>query len=129
MDTLVTVHSLLRWLVLLALIGGFVVAVGASRRPGEAFANPVYSGVAMVLDLQVTIGLILWLFNNGWDQNAFMAYFHPVAMLAALGVTHMAIVRGRGVARNDHAGANRVVAIGLAIAFVLIVSAVPWDRL
>jgi hypothetical protein len=129
LDTLVTVHSLVRWLVLVALIGGFVLAFGASRRPGEAFANPVYSGVVMVVDLQVTLGLILWLFNNGWDQNAFMAYFHPVAMLLALGVAHMAILRGRGIARNDHPAANRVVGIGFAIAFVLIISAVPWDRL
>ena len=129
LDTLVTIHSLVRWLVLVALVAGIVVAFGASRRPGEAFADPIFSGVAIVVDIQVTIGIILWIFNDGWSQSVFMAYIHPIAMLAALGVAHAAIGRGRKAAKRDHAGGNRIVAIGLVVALVLVIGAVPWERL
>ena len=129
LDTLVTVHSLVRWLVLVALIGGLVVAFAASRRPGEAFADPVFSGIAIVIDVQVLLGIILWLFNSGWDQGFFIAGFHPIAMLLALGVTHMAIARGRRTAKTDHAGGNRVVAIGMLVTLILVFAAIPWQRL
>jgi hypothetical protein len=128
-DTLVTIHSLLRWLVLVALLAGAIVAFAGARRPGEAFARPVFSGVAIVVDLQVTLGVILWIFNEGWNQNFFIAVIHPVFMLVALGVMHMAIARGRRVAETDHAGGNRIVGIGMVIALVLVVAAVPWERL
>lgn len=114
---------------LVALIGGLVVAFAASRRPGEAFADPVFSGIAIVVDLQVTLGIVLWLFNSGWDQGFFIAVIHPIAMLLALGVTHMAIVRGRRTAKTNHAAGNRIVAMGMVIALVLVLAAVPWQRL
>lgn len=129
MDTLVTIHSLVRWLVLAALLGGIVIGFGAGRRPGEAFANPIYSAVAMIVDIQVTLGLILWIFNRGWDEGVFIGYIHPVVMLLALGVAHVAIARGRRRAASDHAAGNRIVAFGLLLALVLVVSAVPWERL
>ncbi len=119
----------MRWLVLLALIGGLIVAFGASRRPGEAFADPVFSGISIVVDIQVAIGLILWIFNNGWDQNTFIAWIHPIAMLLALGVLHMAVARGRKTAKNDHAAGNRIVGVGMIVSLVLIIAAVPWERL
>ena len=129
MDTLVTIHSLVRWLVLAGLVGGLVVAFAASRRPGEAFANPVFSGIAIVVDVQVTLGIILWIFNEGWNENFFIAVIHPVAMLVALGLLHIAIARGRKAARTDHAQGNRIVGVGMLVALVLIVAAIPWERL
>ncbi len=129
LDTLVTVHSLLRWLVLVALIGGLVVAFAAARRPGEAFADPVFSGIAIVVDVQVTIGIILWLFNSGWDQGFFISVIHPIAMLLALGVAHMAIARGRRTAKTNHAAGNRVVAMGMLISLILVFAAIPWQRM
>ena len=129
LDTLVTIHALVRWLVLVALIGGAIVAFGAPRRPGEAFANPVFSGVAILVDVQVTIGLILYVFNEGWDQSAFIAYIHPIAMLLALSVTHVAIARGRRTSSHNHAAGNRTVGVGLVLSLVLIMAAIPWERL
>ena len=129
LDTLVTIHSLVRWLVLLALVGGVVVAFGAARRPGEAFANPVFSGVAISVDVQVVIGLILYIFNEGWDQGAFIAYIHPIAMVLALGVAHVAIARGRRTSSHNHAAGNRIVGVGLVVSLLLIMAAIPWERL
>jgi hypothetical protein len=129
LDTLVTIHSLVRWLVLVALVGGIIVALGASRRPGEAFAAPIYSAVTIIIDIQVTIGLVLWIFNEGWSDNFFIAWIHPIATVLALGVAHMAVGRGRKMAQSDHAGGNRFVGIGFIIALVLVMGAIPWERL
>jgi hypothetical protein len=129
LDTLVTVHSLVRWLVLIALVAGIIVAFGAGRRPGEAFAAPVYSAVTIILDVQITIGLILWIFNEGWSDNFFIAWIHPIAMLLAVGVAHMAVGRGRKGAKGDHAAGNRFVGFGFIVAFVLVMAAIPWERM
>ena len=50
-------------------------------------------------------------------------------MLLALGVTHMAIARGRKTAKANHAAGNRIVAMGMVIALILVFAAIPWQRL
>ena len=91
-------------------------------------ANAI-SGIAIVVDVQVTLGIILWIFNSGWDQGFFIAVFHPIAMILALGVMHMAIARGRRTAKTDHAAGNRMVAMGMLITLVLVFAAIPWQRM
>ena len=80
----------------------------------------------IVVDVQVLLGIIIWIFNSGWDQGFFFAVLHPLMMLAAVAVAHIGLVRARK--RND-TRSNLIVAYAFVISFVFVVMAVPWDRL
>jgi hypothetical protein len=125
MDTLITIHSWVRWLVLVALIGA--VAIGWVRYRSSAAwdANP-YRIAVMVVDVQVLLGILIWLFDSGWNDTFFFKVIHPVFMLVALGVAHTALIMGR---KRADARAHLVVGGGLLASLVLIVLAIPWDRL
>lgn len=125
MDTLITIHSWVRWLVLIALVGG--VAIGWVRyRGGAAWdANP-YRIAVMVLDVQILIGILIWLFDSGWNDEFFFKVLHPVFMLAALAVGHMALVVAK---KRAEVRAHLVASGGLLASLILIVFAIPWDRL
>jgi hypothetical protein len=128
-DTLVDIHSILRWLVLAVLLGGGIVGLAASRRPGAAFRRPVFSVAAIVVDVQVTLGIVLYLFNEGWNEGGFIAVFHPIGMLLALGFVHALLARTRATAAEGHPGAaNRIAGAGLLVALVIVVGAIPWQR-
>ncbi len=125
METLVTIHSWTRWLVLAALIGGIVI--GWLRYRSKADWNPSFFQLAvMVVDIQVTIGIVIWIFDEGWSETVFFKVIHPIFMLLALGIAHM----GLAVAKKRNGVRSWLVASGsLVVALVLIVVGIPWDRL
>lgn len=122
MDILVEAHSGLRWLVLVALAATAVVSYLRMSRDADTHEQWL-AWVAIVIDVQVTIGIVLYLFNQGWSQGGFIAVFHPIAMLAALGVFHAGISRGRLMGR---AAGWRTIGIMTLIALVIILAAIPW---
>ena len=125
METLATVHSGIRWLVLAALLGGAVFGVLRYRSKSEW--DPSFFQLAvMVVDIQVTIGIVIWLFDNGWSETFFFKILHPVFMLLALAIAHVgfAIAKKRNELRSW-----LVVAGSFAVSLVLIIAAIPWDRL
>lgn len=83
------------------------------------------SWVAIVFDIQVTLGLILYFVNQGWEQGAFMAWFHPLAMLVAVAVFHVGLARGRKAGGGD---GWRTVAAMTVISLILVFAAIPWQR-
>lgn len=126
MQTLVEVHSGIRWLVLVALLGGTVL--GYVRYRTNAEWNPNWFQLAvMVVDIQVAIGLAIWFFYDGWRrEDAFYKVIHPAFMILALGVAHMgfAIAKKRKERRSW-----LIVAGSFVVSLVLIVGAIPWDRI
>jgi hypothetical protein len=128
-DTVVTIHSIVRWIVIAALLGGGLAGLAAARRPDAPFQNAVYSIAVMILDVQVALGLVVYLFNEGWSEGGFIAVFHPIAMLLALGFAHAMIARTRRTAaEGDAAAANRIAGAGLLVTLAIVFAAVPWQR-
>jgi len=124
-ETLVTVHSWTRWLVLLGLVAGIVF--GLVRYLSKTEWNPSFFQLAvMVVDIQVAIGIVIWIFDNGWSETFFFKVLHPVFMLLALGIAHMgfAIAKKRNEVRSW-----LIVAGSFLVSLVLIMGAIPWDRL
>jgi hypothetical protein len=80
----------------------------------------------IVVDVQVLLGIIIWLFDSGWDQGFFFAVLHPLMMLAALGIAHMGLVRAR---KMNEPRSNLIVAWSFLGSLVLVIGAIPWDRL
>ena len=80
----------------------------------------------MTIDIQVAIGAVIWLFYDGAKRGFFYAVLHPAAMLLALGAAHA----GFGIAKRRNEPKSWLIAtIGYVVALLLIIAAIPWDRL
>jgi hypothetical protein len=124
MDILVAAHSGIRWLVLLAMLAVIVLAIMNLRSESwsETSIKPfVYS--AILFDVQVTLGIIVYLFGSAWSDNTFIAFIHPALMLVALAVWHITIGRAR---KNAASSSYRILLIGAVISLVLVAVGIPW---
>ena len=122
MDILVEAHSGLRWLVLLALIATAVVGfmrASSADSPEDRWLM----WVAILFDVQVTIGIILYFINQGWDQGGIIPIIHPLAMLAAVAVFHIGLSRGR---REGGGQGWRTIGLMSVISLVVVLAAIPW---
>ena len=92
MPTLLTIHSYVRWLiVIVAIVAAVKFAIGWLR--GGAFQSMdrgLTSGFSGVVDLQVTLGLI-YLIWNGLAVEGFPGFRieHAVTMIIAAVVAHL----------------------------------------
>ena len=125
MQTLVTVHSWVRWLVLFALLGGTAVAL-ARYRSKAAWTEGIFQLGVMTIDIQVAIGVVIWIERKGWNYTFFFKVLHPGFMLLALAVAHVGLALAK---RRKDTRSYALVAGSFLIALVLVVGAVPWDRL
>ncbi|MFN2555267.1 MAG: hypothetical protein ABR592_00065 [Nitriliruptorales bacterium] len=123
-DLLIEIHSVLRWFVLGVLLLGGAYALLQAPRPVPFRRTPVTLMVAVV-DLQVALGIGLYLLNDGWRQGFFVARIHPAVMLVALAVVHIGAVRAR---RRGGGEAWRTIGATFLLAFVLVILAIPWQR-
>ena len=125
-DTLVTIHSIWRWLVLVGLV--VALAYGFSRSSDAAplskqTAQP-FTFALIMLDIQVLIGLVVWIAGSGWDLDVFRAWIHPVGMLVALGVGHAVVGRAT---KSGAASANRTAALGILVTLAIVAATIPRD--
>ncbi len=119
MDALVAAHSGIRWLVLLGLVAVIAWAF-SGRRDGVPTWVRIVGGV---FALQVVLGLVLYVANEGWEQGPFLAFWHPLAMVAALGVFQVGTARA---GRGDQPGS--VLGTFTLVSLVLVLAGIPWSR-
>lgn len=125
LQTLVTIHSWTRWLVLAGLVGAIVFGYLRFRAKAE-WSPHFHQAAVMLVDIQVAIGVVIWLFYDGAKRGFFYAVLHPVAMLLALAVAHA----GFGIAKRRNEPKSWLIAtVAYTASLVLIVAAIPWDRL
>jgi hypothetical protein len=134
-----TIHSWLRWLVLLTGIVAFVrSAVGTSRRTAWTTADD-HAGFwfSTVLDAQFLLGLVLYIFLSPFTHAAFrdiggamgnsaLRFWlveHVFGMIVGLALVHVGRVRAR---KTDSLRRHRVVAIFFGLALVAILVSIPW---
>lgn len=121
-EILLDAHSVLRWAVLgvLLLVGAYALL----RSAGTAeFVRWPFSSAVAVLDLQFLLGVVLYVWNRGWDQGAFIAWIHPLVMTAVVAIAHVAVVRA------DREGGRRAYQIvGAAFTGLVGLTAlgIPW---
>jgi hypothetical protein len=125
-DTLVTIHSIWRWLVLVGLV--VALAYGFSRSsnaaPLEKSTARPFTFALILLDIQVLIGLLVWIAGTGWDLEVFRAWIHPAGMLIALGVGHALV--GRAI-KSGKPTAYRSAALGILVTLVIVAGTIPSD--
>jgi hypothetical protein len=137
--TLLTFHSLLRWIVILAGLLAFIrAAAGASGRkswtPADDRAGFWFS---IALDVQFLVGLVLYFFlspltaaalNNfgGAMKDSTLRFFaveHVFGMLIAIALVHIGRARAR---KADSFRRHKVAAIFFGLALIAILVAIPW---
>ena len=123
---LVTIHGLWRWLVLLAALGaiGAGAAVWAGQfqwRPAER-VGLIYT---IVLDIEVVLGLLIWLLSlvQGTSLGLGLLVLHPLLMLAAVGLAHLVRVRADRAATD--AARARLTTLGFLASLIIILLAIP----
>lgn len=142
--TFLAIHNIVRWIVLIlgvlavlrALIGWFgkQAWIPADRKIGSFFA--------MGLDIQMLLGLILYLVFSPYGLKAFqnsdfgaimaqseMRFFaveHILLMLLALVFAHVGTILPRKADKPNKK--HRLAAIWLGLALVLILLGMPWAR-
>jgi uncharacterized membrane protein YozB (DUF420 family) len=139
-NLVLTVHSLLRWAVVVLAVWAIARAwTGvATRRAWTPLDDSAGRWYAMILDIQVLLGLLLYGVLSPVTMQAlsdmgaamrdpilrFWAVEHVALMLIALVVAHIGRVRARRAA-ND-AARHRAAAIFHTMSFVCLLAALPW---
>ena len=124
MDFLVDIHSWYRWVVLavLAAVGVGGLMRGRQGATWSKDSDRPFTLATILFDLQLAIGIVLWIGNKGWDQDFFIKVIHPVGMLLAAGIAHMALVRAR---KSDASRAYATAGAGLLVALAVVAALVP----
>lgn len=131
MGVLVGIHSLWRWVVLVVLLVAFVRALIGWLRGGDWSSNDRILALLATtsLDIQLVIGVLVYGAGQHWNGSAFIAYIHPLIMIIAIVIAHVASVRARRV--TTPIAKHRAMAIGLFVTLFLISAAIPaysWSR-
>jgi hypothetical protein len=137
---LLTVHSYLRWLVLLAALIAIARAVAGmtQRRPWTPADDAAARWFGMSVDVQMLIGLILYFFLSPFTMSAwsdigaamrdatvrFIAIEHQFGMLIAVALAHVGRARIRK--SQDAARRHRMALIFFGLALVVMLISIPW---
>lgn len=117
-DTLFTVHRISGYVVFLIVVLAALAAYNRARN-AQAFEATVFSVTAVLVDIQVLIGIALYGSGQYWEVDApLVQYVHPLVMLAGLAAAHI----GLGRARREQmaADAHRLVGRWFVIAAVIL---------
>jgi|YelNatPaOPRAMG01_1025707.scaffolds.fasta_scaffold01318_21 hypothetical protein len=137
---LITIHSFLRWLVILAAAYALVRAYRGwlGRRPWTAADRRAGTLFTSLFDLQVLVGLILYFFASPITrafltslgaglENPVERYFgvvHIGLLLLAVLIAHA----GSAISRNAQAEASRhrIAALLFSLSILIVLFAIPW---
>ena len=138
--TVLTIHSLLRWIILLAglLAVARACAGWAGGRPWTGTDNRAGIWFTAALDLQLLVGLLLYLALSpvtqlamadpaGAMQNSGLRYWlveHPFGVVIGLVFAHVGRVRIRRASTD--AGRHKVAAIFFGVALLAVLLSTPW---
>jgi uncharacterized membrane protein YozB (DUF420 family) len=137
-----TIHNLVRWIALVLGIVAVVLSVLGwfGRRPWTERERKLGSFFAITLDIQLLLGLLLYLFLSpittaafkdfgaamGTDSMRFFVLEHSLYMLLAVVFAHLGSILPRR-AKTDTAKFQRAT-IFLGLALLLILMGMPWMR-
>jgi hypothetical protein len=125
-DTLLTLHSIVRWFVLLSAVLVLVGLIIARNRGGWTdLAQKASLAYVATITVQFVLGVALWISEERWSGGGvFRSWIHPVVMIAAVGLAHAGLSRVRKT--DDPEAKNKVASIFFASSFLLVVVFIPW---
>lgn len=122
---MVLVHSLMRWVVLLAAIAAAVGYGRARGRSGfDGLTERLGTLYAATIGIQLLLGVVLWVIEGRWSGgNVFLSFIHPVMMLAATAIASAGVARAR---RNHSATTGLIAVLASVVIVVLAVPSTAW---
>jgi hypothetical protein len=136
--TVLTIHSWLRWIALIAAVGTTLAAVRGKTEGSSSLADRWGMVAMMALDLQLLLGLLLYFvvspnmkaildnFGGAMKDPAlrFWAVEHTSAMIGAIALAHVGRVLARKAATGTAKRTRLLICFGLTT--VLILVGMPW---
>jgi hypothetical protein len=134
-------HSLIRWIVLaLALVVVFR-AFRSSSTPWSVADDRVAGWFVRGLDLQILLGLILYLLLSpipraalhdfgGAMHDPLLRFFileHPFGMIVSVALAHIGFERARGA--TDPVRKRRLARIFFSLSLLIMLASIPWPGL
>lgn len=116
-DALVPIHTMLGYVVFLAVVAATGWALLRARSDAPFVVAP-FSLTMVLIDVQVTFGILMWVLGRGWTFGGLVGWVHPVVMLGALAAGHVGL--GRARAAGSPSRAHREVSVGLTAATTLV---------
>jgi hypothetical protein len=139
-DLLLLSHSWLRWLVLLVFLAALARAIGgvSTRRPWTPVDTRAGIWLTASLDLQMLLGLILYIFLSPVTKSAFVdmaaamraapiRFFvveHPVGMIVAIALAHIGRAKVGKATTSESKHKQALIFFGLALLVLLL--SIPW---
>ena len=138
MQTLLILHNLLRWLVLLFAFWTLISAISGMAGKKEYTANDGRANFFFMLsmDIQLLIGLILY-FSNGWFErlknlgdnmkDSMLRFFtmeHALLMIIAWILVHAGRISVKKAATSPAKFKKTLIYFGIALLLILI--SIPW---
>ena len=114
---------------MIAAVLALVVSVGGWLGPltQRVLLQPVVRRAAslyiIALDLQVLVGIVLWVGKGWYAAPGFFRAEHPATMLLAMIAAHVGLVMAKR--HRLPMGAARAVAIGVVVSLVLVLVGIP----
>ncbi len=122
-EFLLNFHSIFRWVVLLAAVGAIALATlsATGSRPWDALSNSSSLAFTVAMDVQLLIGLALWVAEHRWSINdAGLTWAHPLLMIAAVGLAHVGRERADKALGDKRRGATAALFFGASLLVILI---------
>ena len=130
MEFVLQLHAIWRWVLLIAAIAVMVKTLTGwlGKQPFGKLDNQIGMAFTMIVDIQVLLGLIPWLFHQPGLQNLsqamgnaalrFIVLEHPILMLIALAFAH--IGRSRSKKLKDAVARHRTSFVFYLLSLVFI---------
>lgn len=117
-DFLHDAHSVWQYVALAAVVISLVFTFQPVMTPA---VERVYRLTGVAVDIQVALGIVLWLADSGWSLGFAQGWLHPIVGLSAVGVLHAFLGRARTAGPET---GNRVFRVGIIVTIVLVVAAI-----
>jgi small-conductance mechanosensitive channel len=133
---LITIHSFFRWLVLISLITGIVMAVKGMMYQGKfgRLSNAIRHWTATISHLQLMLGMGLYMISpllkfrasagELSSDQVFFKYIHIVIMVLA--IVFITIGSAKAKRASVPYERYRVMLVWFSVALLLILIAIPW---
>jgi hypothetical protein len=126
-ESLVSLHGVVRWLILASAILALLFLVRARGRGGWDHGAYFWcQAYAWLLGIQSILGVLLWVAQDRWQGgNTFLSFVHPATMLVAVGLAHGGL--SHVYRQTDDPGKmNRIATLVVVGTLALIAFTIPW---